>query len=130
MFKTRFFYLFPAGAKSLIETSHECVCLLLFMSTANILRGNIPFFDDYLNGHSKAHPFSNCLTLTNNDFTNFQHHHKNFIAIAFGLWWTSTRALTPEGQPVYSFKKGLDYNQIDGGEFLWGEYEIGVDFQW
>ncbi|KIL65066.1 hypothetical protein M378DRAFT_60828, partial [Amanita muscaria Koide BX008] len=114
MFKTRFCYLFPAGSKSLIETSRE---------------GNIPSFDDYLDGNSKACPFSNCLTLTNDDFANFQHRDKDHIAVAFGLWWTSQRAVTPEGQPIYSFQSDLDHDQIDGGGFLWGEYGIGVDFQ-
>ncbi|KAM6495054.1 hypothetical protein JOM56_009677 [Amanita muscaria] len=114
MFKARFCYLFPAGSKSLIETSHE---------------GNIPSFDDYLDGNSKACPFSNCLTLTNDDFANFQHRDKDHIAVAFGLWWTSQRAVTPEGQPIYSFQSDLDHDQIDGGGFLWGEYGIGVDFQ-
>lgn len=98
-------------------------------ATNQCLRGNIPSFDDYLDGNSKAHPFSNCLTLTNDDFANFQHRDKDHIAVAFGLWWTSARTLTLEGKPVYSFSSGLDHNQIDGGEFLWGEYGIGVDFQ-
>ena len=99
--------------------------LLLYQS----FRGNIPSFDDFLDGSSKAQPFSNCLTLTNDDFANFQHRDKDHIAVAFGLWWTSARALTPEGQPVYSFSDLIDHDEIDGGGFLWGEYGIGVDFQ-
>lgn len=37
MFKTRFCYLFPAGAKSLIETSRECVFFLFFLCLLLIL---------------------------------------------------------------------------------------------
>ncbi|EDR00494.1 uncharacterized protein LACBIDRAFT_334102 [Laccaria bicolor S238N-H82] len=114
MFKTQFCYLFPAGAKSLIETSRE---------------GRIPSFDDFLDGNSKAQPFSNCLTLTNDDFSNFQYRDKDHIAVAFGLWWTSARDFTSEGKPVYSFQSDKDHDEIDGGGFLWGEYGIGVDFQ-
>jgi hypothetical protein len=105
--------------------------LFLFLVSAinQTFRGNIPSFDDYLDGNSKTHPFSNCLTLTNNDFANFQHRDKDHIAIAFGLWWTSAQAFTPDGEPFYSFPTGVDHDKIDGGEFLWGEYGIGVDFQ-
>lgn len=99
-------------------------CLLLIS-----FRGRIPSFDDFLDGSSKARPFSNCLTLTNDDFANFQHRDKDHIAVAFGLWWASAQAFTPEGQPVYSFPSGIDHDKIDGGGFLWGEYGIGMDFQ-
>ena len=67
------------------------VCLFLFFLCLLLIsnRSNIPSFDDYLDGASKTHPFSNCLTLTNNDFANFQHQDKDHIAVAFGLWWIS-----------------------------------------
>ena len=68
--------------------------------------------------------------VTNDNFANFQHCDKDHSAIAFGLWWTSARALTPDGQLVYSFPSGLYHDQIDSGGFLWGKYGIGVDFQW
>ena len=41
------------------------------------------------------------------------------------MWWTSTK----NNQLGYSFSKGLDHNKVDGGGILWGEYNIGVDFQ-
>lgn len=85
----------------------------------------IPAFDDFLDGDSKARPFVNNLTLTNDDFANFLHCDKDYIAAAYGMWWTSDRNSKHE----YSFSKGLDHDKIDGGEFLWGEYKIGVDFQ-
>jgi hypothetical protein len=92
-------------------------------------RGNIPSFDNFLDGDSNARPFTNCLTLTNDDFANFQHRDKDKIPIAFGLWWVSEKGLSSTGKPAYSFSKGLDQDQIDGGGFLWGEYGTAVDFQ-
>ena len=86
-------------------------------------RGNIPSFDD-LDGDSKAHPFSNNFTLTNNNFSNFQHCDKDYIAAAYGMWWTSAR-----NEQSYLYREGLDHDKVDGGGFLWGEYKIGVDFQ-
>jgi 2-oxoglutarate-Fe(II)-dependent oxygenase superfamily protein len=90
-------------------------------------RANIPAFDDFLDGESKTRPFSNNLTLTNDDFSNFLHRDKDYIAAAFGMWWTSAKSL--DHQPDYTFTDDLDHKQIDGGGFLWGEYKIGIDFQ-
>ena len=74
-------------------------------------------------------PFSNNLTLTNNDFSNFQHCDKDHIAAAYGMWWTSSRGIIKGGELEYSFSNAFDHDKIDGGGFLWGEYKIGVDFQ-
>lgn len=39
-----------------------------------------------LDGDDKLHPFTNSLTITNNDFSNFQHRDYDHIAAAYGLW--------------------------------------------
>jgi hypothetical protein len=82
-----------------------------------------------LDGSSPEFPFANSLTLTNNDFANFQHCNKDFIPIAYGLWWTSKREVDPKtNTSTYSFDPTIDYRTVDGGGFLWGEYGIGIDF--
>jgi hypothetical protein len=86
---------------------------------------NIPSFDNFLDGDSKARPFSNNLTLTNDNFSNFLHRDKDYVAAAYGMWWTSKKG----HQLDYSFSEGVDHNKVEGGGFLWGEYKIGVDFQ-
>jgi hypothetical protein len=80
-----------------------------------------------------ANPFQEpvTLTLTNNDFANFQLEHcdKDFIPIAYGLWWTSKREVDPKtNTSTYSFDPTTDHGRVDGGGFLWGEYGIGIDF--
>jgi len=72
------------------------VCSFLFflvIATNQYSRGNLSSFNNYLDGNLKAHPFSNCFTLTNDDFTNLQHHNKDHIAVAFELWWTSAQSI-------------------------------------
>lgn len=98
------------------------------MTLIQFERGNIPSFDDALDGTSKSRPFSNCLTLTNEDFANFLHRDKDHIAIAFGMWWASK--VCKVGKKVsYLFSDGVDHDRVNGGGFLWGEYRFGVDFQ-
>jgi hypothetical protein len=82
-----------------------------------------------LDGSSPEFPFANSLTLTNNDFANFQHCDKDFIPIAYGLWWTSKQEVDPDtNSSTYSFHSTTDHERVVGGGFLWGEYGIGIDF--
>jgi hypothetical protein len=82
-----------------------------------------------LDGSSPEFPFANSLTLTNNDFANFQHCDKDLILIAYGLWWTSKREVNPKtNTSTYSFDPTTDHGRVDGGGFLWGEYGIEIDF--
>jgi hypothetical protein len=93
--------------------------------------GNIPAFSTLvLDGSSAEFPFANSLTLTNNDFANFQHCDKDFIPIAYGLWWTSRKDISgPKNVPSYSFDSNIDHGNVKGGAFLWGEYGIAIDFE-
>jgi hypothetical protein len=69
--------------------------------------------------------------LTNNDFANFPHCDKDFIPIAYGLWWTSRKDVSgPTNVPSYSFDPDIDHGNVKGGAFLWGEYGIAIDFEW
>ena len=90
-------------------------------------RGNIPSFDKVLDGISKFYPFSNCLTLSNEDFTNFLHC-DNHITMAFGMWWTS-KVCKVGGKVSYPFSDNVDHDLVDDSGFLWGEYQCGVNFQ-
>jgi hypothetical protein len=56
-----------------------------------------------LDGESHERPFANSLTITRDDFSNYQHLDADKIQIAYGLWWAA--------------------------HFVWGDFGIAVDFE-
>lgn len=92
-------------------------------------RNHIPAFADIaFDGQSSEEPFTNSLTITNDDFANYQHKDKDKIAVAFGLWWTSHKRKEGCGT-AYEFTPDVDHKDVQGGGFLFGEYGVGVDFE-
>jgi hypothetical protein len=86
-----------------------------------LFRQIIPSFSTLnLDGASDETPFANSLTITRNDFANYQHKDADRIQIACGLWWPAVLAKVDE--------EG-SHNKIKGGAFLWGQYAIAVDFE-
>jgi hypothetical protein len=112
---------------------------LLLFQTALILyfivhSDNIPSFADVtFDGEDNLHPFANSLTLTYDDFSNAQHKDNDYIAVAYGMWWASTRAKPGEASKVkqeFTFSKIAQHKDVQGGAFLWAEYGAAVDFEW
>lgn len=89
----------------------------------------IPSFSTLtLDGDSDERPFTNSLTITRGDFSNYQHQDKDEIEIAYGLWWPA--AVSKVGRYThYAIDDKVGHNKIKGGGFLWGEYAIAVDFE-
>ncbi|KAF8868942.1 hypothetical protein BD779DRAFT_1458818, partial [Infundibulicybe gibba] len=109
--------LFPAGGKAVVDYAID---------------KSIPSFaDTNLDGPSAAFPFANSLTITRDDFSNYQHRDRDEIQIAYGLWWPAAYVQTPKDgkYTYYQLHKDGDHSDIKGGAFLWGEYGVGVDFQ-
>ncbi|KAF9471351.1 hypothetical protein BDN70DRAFT_901412 [Pholiota conissans] len=71
-------------------------------------------------------PFANSLTITRDDFANFLHHDNDHDgSVSYGLWWAAKSS--PTG---YVFNPNeVDHDAISGGEFLFGEYGVGVRFK-
>lgn len=82
-----------------------------------------------LDGDSDETPFANSLTITRNDFANYQHKDADRIQIAYGLWWPAVLA-NVDGNDEYTVdEEEGSHNKIKGGAFLWGQYAIAVDFE-
>ncbi|TCD59903.1 hypothetical protein EIP91_011208 [Steccherinum ochraceum] len=114
MFKEHFLSLFPGAARSMIRFAAE---------------RNIPSFaDGELDGESSEMPFANCLTLTNNNFSNALHMDNDEAPLAYGMWWT-TRVKKVNRANVYEFDEKVDHSSVKGGAFLLAAYGIGVDFE-
>ncbi|KAJ7204740.1 hypothetical protein GGX14DRAFT_646046, partial [Mycena pura] len=82
-------------------------------------------FGDALDGVSPQRPFVNSLTATRQGFCNFQHSDNDETHIAYGPWWEAEQAA---GDQKWEFTSDADHNRTHGGEFMWGEFGIGVDF--
>jgi len=80
-------------------------------------------FSDALDGDSSERPFMNALTVTKEQFSNYQHSDKDHYPVAFGYWW---EAVQVDGRWI--FRPNVDHNKTRGGEFIWGAYGVGVDF--
>lgn len=95
----------------------------------NIYRNRIPSFSaQNIDGQSAERPFANSLTITRNDFSNYQHMDADEIEIAYGLWWAAK--VTGDGNSVsYTLDDAYDHSKIKGGAFLLGEFGVGVDFE-
>jgi hypothetical protein len=57
------------------------------------------------------------------------HRDNDHIAIAYGMWWASSKVEQKKSNFVYKFEEGIDHSEIKGGSFVLGEYGIGVNFQ-
>ncbi|KJA16326.1 hypothetical protein HYPSUDRAFT_207119 [Hypholoma sublateritium FD-334 SS-4] len=68
--------------------------------------------------------FANSLVITREDFSNYQHKDKDAIAVAYGLWWAAKR-----NGNKYELDAVCDHAQIKGGQFVYGEYGWGIDFE-
>lgn len=68
--------------------------------------------------------FANSLVITRDDFSNYQHKDRDAIDIAYGLWWAAR-----QNGNKYELDPACDHAQIKGGQFLYGEYGWGVDFE-
>ncbi|KAF6742478.1 hypothetical protein DFP72DRAFT_830463, partial [Ephemerocybe angulata] len=71
-------------------------------------------------------PFANALVVTNNDFCNFLHRDRDEIEVAYGMWWT---ARFDAELNTWLFDSDVDHKDVEGGQFLWGEYGTMVDFE-
>lgn len=82
-----------------------------------------------LDGESAEMPFANSLTITRNDFANYQHTDNDKIEIAYGLWWPAVFHKSGRSDGQYVIDEDIGHDKIKGGSFLWGEYAIAVEFE-
>jgi hypothetical protein len=80
-----------------------------------------------LDGESHERPFANSLTITRDDFSNYQHLDADKIQIAYGLWWAAH--LVKGSTNHYEIRPDYDHDRIKGGAFVWGDFGIAVDFE-
>lgn len=97
-------------------------CVLLY----TLFREAVLSLGDALDGTNVQRPFANSLTATKLGFCNFQHWDNDKAPIAFGMWW---EAETGQRGKKCRFPKDADHEKTVGGEFIWGAFGIGVDFQ-
>ncbi|KAJ7243706.1 hypothetical protein C8J57DRAFT_1243307 [Mycena rebaudengoi] len=83
-------------------------------------------FADVLDGKSAEWPFTNSFTATYHRFSNWLHCDNNYVPIAIGLWW---EAECDGPGKKYEFLMDADHNKTKGGEFMWGKFGFGVDFE-
>ena len=74
--------------------------------------------------HLDPSNFANSLIITRDGFANYQHTDFDAIPIAYGLWWVGRGIHTG-----YSIDPALDHGCVQGGQFIYGEYGWGVDFE-
>lgn len=67
-------------------------------------------------------PFANSLTITRDDFANYQHCDHDAIDVAYGMWWAARN-------DNKSWILEEDHSKIKGGQFLIGQYGIAIDFE-
>ncbi|KAJ7082196.1 hypothetical protein B0H15DRAFT_785893 [Mycena belliarum] len=104
---------------------------ILFPGGADMLQGvadrdGVLSFADALDGHSVERPFANSLTVTKCGFCNLQHCDKDHAPIAYGMWFEAKRGVNGK---QWSFDSTADHHKTKGGEFLWGAFKAGVDFE-
>ncbi|KAJ7222269.1 hypothetical protein GGX14DRAFT_428355 [Mycena pura] len=69
-------------------------------------------------GNDHFNSFINALTVTKEQFSNYQHIDKDHYPVAFGYWW---EAVQVDGRWI--FCSNVDHNKTRGGEFIWGPME-------
>lgn len=67
--------------------------------------------------------------MTSDNFANYLHKDRDFAPLAFGMWWSSTVTVNNRGMTSYAFDDSVGHNRVKGGQFILGEYGIGVDFE-
>jgi hypothetical protein len=92
----------------------------------SISRIGVLSFADVLDGKSAEQPFTNSFTATYHRFSNWLHCDNNYVPIAIGLWW---EAECDGPGKKYEFLMDADHNKTKGGEFMWGKFGFGVDFE-
>ncbi|KAG1889499.1 hypothetical protein F4604DRAFT_1498440, partial [Suillus subluteus] len=78
--------------------------------------GGIPSFDmvSLDEGITPQQPFTNSLTLTHNNFTNYLYTDCNHIPITYGMWWVSKHEKV---RGPFEFHPQVDHYCITGGFF-------------
>ncbi|KAF6751053.1 hypothetical protein DFP72DRAFT_817076, partial [Ephemerocybe angulata] len=82
--------------------------------------------DIAFDGTNVKNPFANALVVTHNDFCNFLHRDRDEIEVAYGMWWAANFDAELN---TWLFDPSVDHKDIEGGQFLWGEYGVMVDFE-
>ncbi|KIY61786.1 hypothetical protein CYLTODRAFT_447540 [Cylindrobasidium torrendii FP15055 ss-10] len=94
---------------------------------------NIPSFANWTwVGEPTEYTGANSLTITRRDFANALHRDNDFCSLAYGWWWVAeefTAEVDGKSRIVFRLNPAFDHDCIPGGEFVWGEYNMGVRFQ-
>ncbi|KAJ7584719.1 hypothetical protein C8J56DRAFT_951664 [Mycena floridula] len=87
----------------------------------------LPSFSDTMivDGTSVHDPFANSLTITCENFSNYQHRDADDVDFAGGQW---TMARKDPNTKQWVIDRSLKHSEVKGGEFLDGKYKVGVDF--
>ncbi|KAF6758422.1 hypothetical protein DFP72DRAFT_808144, partial [Ephemerocybe angulata] len=96
------------------------------MSDVAASNGIAEWSDVTFDGSELNNPFGNALVVTHNDFCNFLHKDRDEIEVAYGMWWAG---MFDTSLDTWRFDDKVDHGDIEGGEFLYGEYGIVVDFE-
>ncbi|KAG6820142.1 hypothetical protein H0H93_004846 [Arthromyces matolae] len=114
LYRDRLLTMFPAGGQLVDEFA---------------VNHNVPSFAAMtLDGGESERPFANSLTITRDDFSNYQHKDFDKIQIAFGLWWTAKKEIV-DGKQRFSLHRDFDHDKVKNGQFLCASYGIGVNFE-
>jgi hypothetical protein len=101
-------------------------CLTQFLYFSH----QLPSFADFTFDGSKIpeRPFANSLTITRDDFANFQHFDRDQVSYAFGRWWIAKVPTEIGGEYQLVCEKNGQAH-VQGGGFLWGQYGAGISFE-
>ncbi|KIY62118.1 hypothetical protein CYLTODRAFT_459264 [Cylindrobasidium torrendii FP15055 ss-10] len=78
---------------------------------------------------------ANSLTITRGGFANALHVDNDFCSVAYGWWWVGEELYVPASEGGdgkrrrFRLNPAFDHDLISGGEFVWGEFNIGVKFE-
>ncbi|KAJ7234977.1 hypothetical protein C8J57DRAFT_1379763 [Mycena rebaudengoi] len=116
LYRERFSLLFPAAERQMGTLANQ---------------HGVAAFSDPLTGVDPQDLYTNSMTSTMNRFGNRQHRDKDLAPLAFGLWFPAKQIGAGKGpkRRQWGIRPDADHDKMSGGEFLWGAYGIGVDFQ-
>ncbi|KAJ7133890.1 hypothetical protein C8R43DRAFT_1239394 [Mycena crocata] len=91
----------------------------------------------YIELHSKLPRVAALVLLTEKVYfhlqTHLMHTDQDLEPVASGKWWVAKKgkkkAKKGTTEAKWSFAEDGDHNKISGGEFIWGAFGIGVDFE-
>jgi len=66
---------------------------------------------------------ANSITITLQDFANYQHMDNDAVPVVYGWWWVAVRK-----DKRWTLDSELDHKAVKGGEFLISKYSYAVDF--